>query len=276
MVDENATNRKILAGHLKVFGAVPALASSATEALDLLRNAVEQSAPFEVALLDHDMPDCDGAELGRRINSDASLKCTRLVMLTSSGNRGDVSRFAEIGFAGYLLKPVAQHDLVDTLMVVLGASAEQWHARTNPIVTAEALVSLRASAPQRRVLLAEDNKINQRVACRMLEKMGYFVDVVGDGGEAVSAWARGGYDLILMDCQMPDMDGYAATREIRRRESGAVRIPIVALTAHAMKGADNECFAAGMDFYVTKPVDSDHLRKCLEKALTRPGDTAAA
>jgi PAS domain S-box-containing protein len=276
VVDDNATNRRILAGQLKLCGTTPALAASAGEALEMMRKAIAASMPYEAALLDHDMPDCDGAELGRRINSDTSLKCTRLVMLTSSGNRGDATSFAEIGFAGYLLKPVAQHDLVDTLMVVLGVTAENWHARTHPIVTAEALLSLRANVRQRRVLLAEDNKINQRVASRMLEKMGYFVDVVADGREAVAAWERGGYDAILMDCQMPEMDGYAATREIRCRENGAARIPIVALTAHAMKGADNACFAAGMDFYVTKPVDSDQLRKCLEKALAPPGATVAA
>jgi CheY-like chemotaxis protein len=276
VVDDNATNRKILAGQLKLCGAAPALAASAAEALEMMRRATATCAPYEVALLDHDMPDCDGAELGRRINSDPSLKCTRLVMLTSSGSRGDATRFAEIGFAGYLLKPVAQHDLVDTLMVVLGVTAENWHARTHPIVTAEALLSLRANARQRRVLLAEDNNINQRVACRMLEKMGYFVDVVADGRQAVAAWERGGYDVILMDCQMPEMDGYGATREIRSREKDGARIPIIALTAHAMKGADNACFAAGMDFYVTKPVDSDQLRKCLEKAFAPAGDSAAA
>jgi PAS domain S-box-containing protein len=123
--------------------------------------------------------------------------------------------------------------------------------------------------PHRRLLMAEDNVVNQRVAARMLEKMGYVVDVVSDGREAVAAWARGGYDAILMDCQMPEMDGYAATREIRRRESGGARIPIIALTAHAIKGADEECFAAGMDHYITKPFDRDELRECLERSLAR-------
>ncbi len=117
--------------------------------------------------------------------------------------------------------------------------------------------------------MAEDNVVNQRVAARMLEKMGYIVDVVSDGREAVAAWARGGYDAILMDCQMPEMDGYAATREIRRQENGTARIPIIALTAHAIKGADEECFAAGMDHYLTKPFDRDELRNCLERSFAR-------
>lgn len=124
--------------------------------------------------------------------------------------------------------------------------------------------------------MAEDNVVNQRVAARMLEKMGYIVDVVSDGHEAVAAWARGGYDAILMDCQMPGMDGYAATREIRRRESGGARIPIIALTAHAIKGAEEECFAAGMDHHLTKPIDRDELRRCLERSCASAERTAAA
>jgi PAS domain S-box-containing protein len=120
---------------------------------------------------------------------------------------------------------------------------------------------------QRRVLMAEDNVINQRVACRMMEKLGYVVDVVPNGHDAVAAWSRGGYGAILMDCQMPEMDGYAAAREIRRRENGGARIPIIALTAHVMKGADNECFAAGMDYFVSKPIDREALRDCLEKSF---------
>ena len=145
-----------------------------------------------------------------------------------------------------------------------------------PVTVADRPDSSCAAVLHRRLLMAEDNVVNQRVAARLLEKMGYLVDVVNDGQEAVSAWARGSYDAILMDCQMPEMDGYAATREIRRLENGGARIPIIALTAHAIKGADEECFAAGMDHYVTKPIDRDELRKCLERALARTERTAAA
>ena len=149
-------------------------------------------------------------------------------------------------------------------------------SKSHVVAPAEGPDSSAASLPNRRLLMAEDNVVNQRVAARMLEKMGYTVDVVSDGHEAVAAWGRGSYDAILMDCQMPAMDGYEATREIRRRENGGVRIPIIALTAHAIKGADMECFAAGMDHYITKPIDRDELRKCLERSCARPERTAAA
>jgi two-component system sensor histidine kinase/response regulator len=146
-----------------------------------------------------------------------------------------------------------------------GASAAR--PPVTQVAEPQRLTGRRMNVPQRRLLIAEDNVVNQRVASRMLEKMGYFVDVVSNGQQAVAAWARGGYDAILMDCQMPEMDGYAATREIRRQESDNAHIPIIALTAHAIKGADDECFAAGMDHYITKPIDRDVLRECLERSL---------
>jgi PAS domain S-box-containing protein len=266
-VDDNATNRRILAAQLKAYAIDATLVSSAEEAMSALRAAMRDSRPYEVALLDHDMPDCNGAELGRRINADPELNCTRLVMLTSSGQRGEGTKFAELGFAGYLLKPIAQADLLDTLVAVLGASAEEWHSQSQPIVTYEALQSRRASGTQKRLLLAEDNVVNQRVVRHVLEKLGYHVDVVNDGNEAVKAWSRGRYDAILMDCQMPGLDGYDATREIRQREGGTAHIPIIALTAHALKGADEACYLAGMDYYLTKPIDREQLRKCLEQCL---------
>ncbi len=269
VVDDNATNRKLLAIQLEQCEMRPVLASSAAEALELMRNAYKEGEPFEIALLDHDMPDCNGAELGRRVNADEDLKHTRLVLLTSSGLRGDALRFAQLGFAGYLLKPVAESDLIDCLLVVLGGDAKDWHTQTQPIVTRHELRVLRSRSERRRLLLAEDVLVNQKVACRALEKLGYEVEVVGNGREAVEAWERGTYDLILMDCQMPEMDGYEATREIRRREPATKHIPIIALTAHAIKGADEECKAAGMDDHLTKPIDRDVLDRCLRRHLNR-------
>jgi two-component system sensor histidine kinase/response regulator len=267
VVDDNATNRKLLAIQLEQCGMNPVLASSAKEALEHMQQAARAHQPFEIALLDHDMPDYNGAELGRRINGDEQLNGTRLVLLTSSGLRGDALRFAQIGFAGYLLKPVAENDLIDCLLVVLGGSAKDWHTQTQPIVTRHELRVLRSRNGRRRLLLAEDVVVNQKVACRALEKLGYEVDVVSNGREAVAAWESGKYDLILMDCQMPEMDGYEATREIRRREPANEHIPIVALTAHAMKGADEQCREAGMDDHLTKPIDREAMDRCLRRYL---------
>jgi two-component system, sensor histidine kinase and response regulator len=266
IVDDNATNRKVLMGQLMLCGAEAVSASSANEALALLRQAHGAGRPYEVALLDHQMPGIDGAELGRSIVQDAQLKSTRLVLLTSSGQRGDGQLFADIGFAGYLLKPVTQRDLTDCMMLILASEAEAWHMQSQPIITRHALRAQRAQT-RNRILLAEDNLVNQKVASRMLEKLDYRVDIVANGQLAVDAWQRGRYDLILMDCQMPELDGYEATRQIRRLENGARRIPIVALTAHAMKGADAECIAAGMDAYLTKPIDREDLATALARFL---------
>jgi two-component system sensor histidine kinase/response regulator len=267
-VDDNATNLKLLTGQLKRCGMEPEFAGGARQALQMLERAWAQERLYEVALLDHDMPECNGAELGRRIYEDARFKAMRLVLLTSSGMRGDSPRFAQLGFAGYLLKPVGQRDLVDCLLVVMGASADQWATQSQPIVTNNALQVLRVKEKTKRVLLAEDNVVNQKVAERFLQKLGYRVDIVANGREAVTAWQSGRYDLILMDCQMPELDGYEATREIRRLEAGGERrIPIVALTAHAMTGADLESKAAGMDEHISKPIDRARLQSCLEQYL---------
>jgi PAS domain S-box-containing protein len=268
VVDDNATNLKLLTTQLSRYGADPHSASSAQEALELMEKAWRNDAMYDIVLLDHDMPVCDGAELGQRINADPRLKSARRVLLTSSAYHGDAQSFAQLGFAGYLLKPVAESDLIDCLRVVLGAKAEDWNMQTQTIVTQQELQVRRSRTPTRRVLVAEDVVVNQRVVSRALEKLGFEATVVNNGREAVDAWAGGSFDLILMDCQMPEMDGYAATKEIRNRESAGTRIPIVALTAHAMKGADAECFAAGMDDYLSKPIEREHLRECLQRHLS--------
>jgi PAS domain S-box-containing protein len=271
VVDDNATNRKVIMGQLMLCHMDTVCASSANEALALMRQAANAGRPFEVALLDHQMPGYDGAKLGKAINSEPALSVTRLILLTSSGQRGDGQLFADIGFAGYLLKPVTQRDLIDCLTMVLGVKAQAWHEKSQPIVTRHSLRSQR-TLEARRILLAEDNVVNQKVASRMLEKLGYRVDIAVDGQATVNAWASGRYDLILMDCQMPTMDGYEATRTIRSRETGN-RIPIVALTAHAMKGADDKCVAAGMDDYLSKPIDRAQLNECLQRWL-KPQEAA--
>ena len=267
LVDDNATNRKVLMGQLLLCGVEPLGAASAAEALALMKEAKASGHPFDAALLDYLMPDCDGAELGRMINRDEELKLTRLILLTSSGQRGDGQMFADIGFAGYLLKPVALRDLIECLMLALANDAHSWHLKSQPIITRHALRAHRQRSGNR-ILLAEDNLVNQKVVVRLLEKLDYRVHIVADGAAALSAWQEGNFDLILMDCQMPIMDGYEATRAIRSLGDGKSRLPIVALTANAMKGDEEVCRAAGMDDYLTKPIDRRALEACLDRFLS--------
>jgi len=264
VVDDNATNRRVLAAQVEQCGCVPLCAASAADALQLMHTQAQSGTPFEVALVDHQMPGEDGATLGRRIIADDALKSTRLVLLTSSGRGGEGTYFADLGFAAYLLKPVSQRDLVDCLSVTIANSAAVWHTRTQPIITVQRLSELR-SRTARRVLVAEDNLVNQKVIRKLLENMGCRVQIADNGRAAVDAYERDPFDLILMDCQMPELDGYQATAEIRRRENGKSRIPIVALTAHAMKGDDLASRAAGMDDHLTKPIDRKRLEACIER-----------
>ena len=266
IVDDNMTNRKVLMGQLSLCGMEAVCASSADEALSMMRIAASAGRPFEVALLDHQMPDCDGATLGKTILAEPALRGARLILLTSSGQRGDGRMFSDLGFAAYLLKPVTHRDLTDCLMMVLGTQAEGWRMATQPIVTRHALRSQRHREAHH-ILLAEDNLVNQKVACRILEKLGYRVDVAADGQATFEAWQSGRYHAILMDCQMPVLDGYETTRKIREQEGDGRHVPIIALTAHAMKGADNECRAAGMDDYLSKPIDKEQLQKILNRWL---------
>src|SRR6202040_4178370 len=190
VVDDNATNRKILMGQLLLCGVEPMSAASADEALALMRQARAAGRAFDAALLDHLMPGCDGAQMGQMIVGDATLNSTRLILLTSSGQRGDGQLFADIGFAAYLLKPVAQRDLTECLMLVLANSADSWHMQSQPMLTRHALRAQRIRT-RNRVLLAEDNVVNQKVALRLLEKLDYRVDVMADGLSAVAAWQSG-------------------------------------------------------------------------------------
>jgi CheY-like chemotaxis protein len=263
-VDDNAANRKVLMEQLLLCGAEPVGVSSADEALAMIEQAQAAGQPFEIALLDHRMPGIDGAELGRMIVEQARLKTPRMVLLTSSDHCGDGQMFADIGFAAYLLKPVTQRELTNCLKLILANEAEAWYLRSQRIVTPRAAPRART---RNRILLAEDNLVNQKVATRILENLDYHVVVVRNGAAALAAWKTGEYDLILMDCQMPELDGYEATREIRRMEDGAGHIPIVALTAHAMKGADEDCIAAGMDDYLSKPINRDELDATLSRFL---------
>lgn len=274
VVDDNATNRNVLLAQLSHWGANVVGAESAATALAHLSRAHETQQPFEVALIDHRMPSMDGCELARRMTEHPALKTARKILLTSSVQNEETMNLAELGFAGHVLKPVTQQDLLRCFAAAPTNSAANWHLKSQSIATQ---AMLRPSTNGKRILLAEDNPVNQKVAARLLEKLHYNVDIVADGQAAIEAWRTGAYDLILMDCQMPVLDGYETARLIRAEERGT-RIPIVALTAHAMKGADVTCLQAGMDSHLTKPIDRELLAATLESFLGAPSlaQTAAS
>jgi signal transduction histidine kinase/DNA-binding response OmpR family regulator len=267
VVDDNATNREVLSAYLGSWDCQCHVASGAQEALCMLREAVETEAPFHLVILDHMMPEMDGEALGRAIKADPMLKDTPLVMLTSWGRRGDAARVKEIGFSAYLTKPVKHSQLFDCLVTVLGeGSGRAKQDKKPPLVTRHTL----AEAKRRvRILLVEDNIVNQKLAVRLLEKMGYRSDAVGNGKEAVEALEMVPYDVVLMDVQMPEMDGYEATRVIRNPQSKVQNhdVPIVAMTANAMKGDRERCLEAGMDDYLSKPIQPQKLLEVIQTFL---------
>ena len=270
IVDDNATNRRVLSRQLAQLGMVTQCVDGAEAALAALQASADAATPFDVAILDYMMPGCDGFHLGRRIVEDARFRSMRLVLLTSAQGMRGATDFASLGFAAYLLKPVSHRELREALIQVLSMEPGGWRERTQPIVVAE---RSRAAFADRRVLLAEDNVVNQKVARGALQRLGCAVDIVANGADAVAAWRSGGYELILMDCQMPVMDGYQATREIREQEAGAAHIPIIALTADAMRGTEAQCRQAGMDDYLTKPLDRTKLEDTLRRHLGSPSGT---
>ena len=265
-VDDNVTNRLILHEQLRSWGCQHDEAANGTEALAKLREAVNVHNPFQIAILDMDMPDIDGATLGRKIKEDPNLCQTTLVMLTSRGRRGDAKQMQEIGFAAYLTKPIKSSQLYDCLVMVVGSKLAAPDVPPPPIITRHSLKEETGS--KIRILLAEDNIINQKVALGILGKIGYRADVAGNGKEVLAAIEKTSYDLILMDVQMPEMDGFEATAAIRQKEREMGRhIPIIAMTAHAMKGDRELCLEKGMDDYVSKPIQAKDLSAAINRQL---------
>ncbi len=266
VVDDNATNRELIIAQLESWGAIAAAVESGSTALDYLRYATAAGAPFQLAVLDMMMPGMNGETLGLAILADETLKGIPLVMMTSMGHRGDAHRFKEIGFAAYLIKPVRQSDLLDCLVAVLSGERQK---EAGAIITRHSLRELRRG--NARILLVEDNLTNQEVARGMLQRMGWNADVAANGKEALLMLATESYDLVLMDVQMPEMDGYEATRQIRDPRSAVLNhnIPIIATTAHAMAGDAELCLAAGMSDYISKPIDPKFLAKLVEKWLAQ-------
>ncbi|MDZ7260972.1 MAG: response regulator [candidate division KSB1 bacterium] len=268
IVDDHPINRFVLKEQLKSWGCQFDEATSGAEALDKLRQAQKEKQPFDIALLDMQMPEMDGETLGRTIKQDPELKHTILIMLTSVGDRGDASRLKNIGFSAYLTKPVKQSQLYDCLATVINQKSIPSRKATESIVTKHALIDDRKH--KIRILLAEDNLINQKVALRTLEKLGYRAEAVFNGKEALQALKTKPYDVVLMDVQMPEMDGFEATRIIRDPQSDVLnhQIPIIAMTAHAMKGDRERCLAAGMNDYISKPIQPEEVLQALERQLS--------
>jgi len=281
-VDDNATNREVLCAYLKSWDCQYCAASSGQEALSLLHHAVQSGSPFHLAILDHMMPDMDGEALGGVIKDDPALKKTVLVMLTSFGQRGDATRMKDIGFAAYLTKPIKGSQLFDCLVTVLEeAPGRTVDEQKRALVTRHTLAE--AKKQKVRILLVEDNIVNQKLAKIMLTKVGYQVDVANDGKEAVEKYTTSPehFDLILMDVQMPEMDGMEATAEIRKLETRNLKlknhnsttellnhVPIIAMTAHALKGDRERCIEAGMDDYVSKPIQPDKLLEAIKRHIS--------
>ncbi len=274
VVDDNEINRRIVFEQLSRWGMRDETFSSGAAALEGLRLAHQSGDPYRVAIVDHRMPEMDGLEFGRRVKADPDLQDTILVLLTSTGLGNDVASVRKSGFDGYLIRPAHASRLMEVLDTL-------WTAKTRGsrtgLVTRRSLAepssrdgnrrSGAAGGQKPRILVAEDNPVNQLVAVRILEALGCQADVAADGVEALQMVNAAPYDLLFMDCQMPEMDGYEATREIRNLDSAASAIPIIAMTAHALEGEREKCLAAGMNDYLSKPVLLEDLEALLDAYL---------
>ena len=265
-VDDHAINRQVFTAMLASWGCEHVVVADAVAALGEMRIAAATGDPFLVAVIDSEMPGLNGVDLGRVIKGDATLTDTRLVMLAAIGRRGDGVLMEEAGFDGYLTKPLKHGQLHDVLAVVLGR-AEALEGAKDSLVTRHTIAEDRKR--RFRILLVEDNPVNQKVANAILSKLGYKATLVTNGLEAVEALQQAPYDMVLMDCQMPVMDGYTATQEIRTRDGVKTPlVPVVAMTANAMKGDRKKCLDAGMNDYLSKPINPEALSKMIEMYLT--------
>jgi CheY-like chemotaxis protein len=266
IVDDNATNREILDHHTRIWKMRTALAENGQQALEMLRDQASQD-PFELAILDMQMPEMDGLMLGEAIKADPTIASVRLVMLTSLGNQLDSEAMKKAGIEACVLKPVKQSRLFNRIAEVMAGHRPLARKKTQ---TATLSMKAAIAAPvgltkkPKRILLAEDNVINQKVALGLLNNIGYGADVANNGLEVLAALDLRPYDLILMDCQMPELDGYETTQRIRAR-ADLKSMRIIAMTANAMRGESEKCIEAGMDDYLSKPVRLETLRDMLSR-----------
>jgi ammonium transporter len=261
-VDDHPTNRHLLLQYFQDWHMNGSTAATPDEALNLMRQAAQQGKPFDLAILDMEMPEIDGLELAHTIKADPTIASVRLVLLTSLGRRGDAKAAQEAGFIGYLTKPIRKGQLQACLETVMGFEPQDTTAVPRPFITAHHLLEL-GRQKSARILVADDHQVNQQLAVMLMERLGHRADVVGNGQEAIEALSRIPYDAILMDCQMPEIDGYEATRIIRMSEGQTRHTPIIAMTANAIQGDREKCLKAGMDDYLSKPLRPEELARVL-------------
>jgi len=253
IVDDNATNRRILSDLLRAHGMLPQTAESAATGLRAVQSARRAGCAFDVVLVDCHMPGEDGFSLVEQIRSSEGIPEKALLILTSSAQRGDAARCRKLGISAYLSKPASSAQLFDAIALALGAQSQLPAPPVHP-------APLRSTSESGlHILLADDNVVNQKVARGLLERLGHIVVVANNGREAVAAHAKESFDVILMDLQMPEIDGLEATAIIRRRERPGEHVPIIALTAAAMEGDRRRCLDGGMDGYVSKPISVPEL-----------------
>jgi two-component system, sensor histidine kinase and response regulator len=261
VVDDNATNRRILEEYLRTWGIKSTSVDGGKAAIEEMKKAETSGRSFSIVLVDYMMPGMDGFELTEKIRADSSIANPTVIMLTSAGQRGDAARCLELGISAYLLKPINQQQLLKTMT---GSLQKNTVNKTGASFLTRH--SIRESERSLNILLAEDNPINQKLAVRLIQRMGHKVSIALNGRQALEAIETEKFDIILMDVQMPEMDGLEATQAIRTRESliGRPRIPIIAITAHAMAGDRDRCLEAGMDGYVSKPLNAQELFEVIE------------
>ncbi len=263
VVDNNRTNRTILEKMLGGFGCRVESAGSGAEAVKTLKSAVNSGEPFNVALVDMIMPGMDGKHTTVIIKNTLEIRDTSVIILTSFGNRGDVSDLRNIGCAGYLVKPVKQKLLLDVITTVVSERGKEKSGLSSNVVTRHSITERKFQ--EARILLVDDNEVNQRMTSAILRKAGYTVDVADNGRLAVEAADKNNYDLIFMDIQMPEMDGYEATKAIRAKEGDRHHAVIIAMTAYTIRGDRESCLAAGMDDYLAKPIEVQEMFNKIKK-----------
>jgi signal transduction histidine kinase/CheY-like chemotaxis protein len=261
VVDDNYTNRRILHDMLLQWKMFPELADSGSAALSMLYRAVAEKRPYPLVIVDRHMPEMDGFTLLEKVHIDPALSATAIMMLTSGDQPDDTRRCQNLGVAGYAIKPVSRQELLRLVLKTLGEAPKQENSRVSDALPA---VQSPVESPSLRILLAEDNVFNQKVALGLLGRMGHQVTVANNGLEAVNIYAENRFDLVLMDIQMPEMDGFGATKSIlcQQHESG-ILVPIIAMTAHAMQGDRERCLAGGMNGYIAKPIGRKELAEVI-------------